>query len=213
MIASNATETTETSGADSPGATGPAPSDAADGAAAAPAADYGKRLGARLRAIRQQQRLSLSAVQELSGGRWKAVVVGSYERGDRALTVARLAELAAFYNVPIAEIVPPASVAPSGHRTGGGSASTIVLDLEALRALPVQTAGPLTRFANAIQDQRQDYNNRVLSLRREDLRALAIIYDRDLDDLLAQLAAWGVLLQSGPDGAFSAMVDSPGALR
>lgn len=177
--------------------------------AATPPGDYGKRLGARLRAIRQQQRLSLSAVQELSGGRWKAVVVGSYERGDRALTVARLAELAAFYNVPIAEIVPPASVAPAGNRPGAAGASTVVLDLHALRALPVQTAGPLTRFANAIQDQRQDYNNRVLSLRREDLRALAIIYDRDLDDLLAQLGAWGVLLRPAPDGPLSDIIDAP----
>jgi transcriptional regulator with XRE-family HTH domain len=160
---------------------------------AAPVGDYGKRLGARLRAIRQQQRLSLSAVQELSGGRWKAVVVGSYERGDRALTVARLAELAAFYNVPIAEIVPPASVSPPDSRAAA-AASTVMLDLQALRALPVQTAGPLTRFANAIQDQRQDYSYSVLSLRREDLRALAIIYDRDLDELLAQLDSWGVLL-------------------
>ncbi len=170
--------------------------------------DYGKRLGARLRAIRQQQRLSLSAVQELSGGRWKAVVVGSYERGDRALTVARLAELAAFYNVPIAEIVPAASVAPTGRRTGPGSGAAVVLDLQALRALPVQTAGPLARFANAIQDQRHDYNNRVLSLRRDDLRALAIIYNRELDDLLAQLGEWGVLVR-GADAGPSAIVDAP----
>lgn len=179
--------------------------------APSPAGDYGKRLGARLRAIRQQQRLSLSAVQELSGGRWKAVVVGSYERGDRALTVARLAELAAFYNVPIAEIVPPAAIAATGARRGS-TANAVVLDLHALRALPVSTAGPLTRFANAIQDQRQDYNNRVLSLRREDLRALAIIYDRDLDVLLAQLAQWGVLLGSA-DQPISAEVDPPSEIR
>lgn len=173
--------------------------------------DYGKRLGARLRAIRQQQRLSLSAVQELSGGRWKAVVVGSYERGDRALTVARLAELAAFYNVPIAEIVPQASVAPPSNRSGSPS-TTVVLDLDALRALPAQTAGALTRFASAIQDQRQDYNNRILSLRREDLRALAIIYDRDLDVLLAQLAEWGVLRRSASEPV-GAIIDPPTEAR
>ena len=55
--------------------------------------DYALSLGGRLRAIRQQQGLSLHAVEEKSGGRWKAVVVGSYERGDRAITVAKLAEL------------------------------------------------------------------------------------------------------------------------
>ena len=54
------------------------------------ASDYARALGARLRAIRTQQGLSLHGVEEKSEGRWKAVVVGSYERGDRAVTVQRL---------------------------------------------------------------------------------------------------------------------------
>ena len=58
--------------------------------------EYAKSLGSRLRAIRTQQGLSLHGVEEKSRGRWKAVVVGSYERGDRAVTVAKLSELAAF---------------------------------------------------------------------------------------------------------------------
>ncbi|MBX6767116.1 MAG: transcriptional regulator, partial [Actinomadura rubrobrunea] len=40
--------------------------------------EYAKALGARLRAIRTQQGLSLHGVEEKSRGRWKAVVVGSY---------------------------------------------------------------------------------------------------------------------------------------
>ena len=67
--------------------------------------EYAKSLGARLRSIRQQQGLSLQGVEEKSNGRWKAVVVGSYERGDRAVTVQRLAELAEFYGVPVSELV------------------------------------------------------------------------------------------------------------
>ena len=62
--------------------------------------EYAKTLGARLRAIRTQQGLSLHGVEEKSRGRWKAVVVGSYERGDRSVTVQKLAELAEFYGVP-----------------------------------------------------------------------------------------------------------------
>src|ERR671937_1319276 len=68
--------------------------------------EYAKALGARLRAIRAQQHLSLHGVERKSGGRWKAVVVGSYERGDRAVSVQRLAELAEFYGVPVAELLP-----------------------------------------------------------------------------------------------------------
>jgi len=55
--------------------------------------DYAKALGAKLRAVRNQQGLSLQGVEAKSQGAWKAVVVGSYERGDRAVTVQRLAEL------------------------------------------------------------------------------------------------------------------------
>src|SRR6266571_2307728 len=68
--------------------------------------DYAKTLGARLRAIRTQQGLSLHGVEEKSRGRWKAVVVGSYERGDRSVTVQKLAELADFYGVPVSELLP-----------------------------------------------------------------------------------------------------------
>ena len=68
--------------------------------------DYAQQLGNRLRSIRQQQGLSLHGVEEKSNGRWKAVVVGSYERGDRAVTVPKLADLAEFYGVPLAELLP-----------------------------------------------------------------------------------------------------------
>ena len=105
--------------------------------------DYAKALGAKLRAIRQQQGLSLHGVEQKSGGRWKAVVVGSYERGDRAVTVQKLAELADFYGVPVAELLPEGRV-PSGAEP----ATKIVINLERLQQLPVGeggSAGPLRR--------------------------------------------------------------------
>ena len=79
--------------------------------------DYSRALGARLRAIRNQQGLSLQGVEDKSHGRWKAVVVGSYERGDRAVTVQRLSELAVFYGVPVSELLPdpPAELRGHGH--------------------------------------------------------------------------------------------------
>lgn len=154
--------------------------------------EFAKQLGARLRAIRQQQNLSLNAVQELSGGRWKAVVVGSYERGDRALTVVRLAELASFYDVPVSQIIPHTTV--PAPKTSRGNNGAIVIDLQTLRDLPEEQVGPLARFAKAIQDQRGDYNNRMLSIRREDLRSLAVIYDRVPESLLDLLREWGVLI-------------------
>ena len=99
--------------------------------------DYAKQLGGRLRAIRTQQGLSLHGVEEKSRGRWKAVVVGSYERGDRAVTVQRLAELAEFYGVPVQELLPGG--------TPGGAAEPpprLVLDLEQTDPGPAREGRP-----------------------------------------------------------------------
>ncbi|HEY5184029.1 MAG TPA: transcriptional regulator [Actinomycetes bacterium] len=150
--------------------------------------DYGRALGARLRAIRTQQGLSLHGVEEKSQGRWKAVVVGSYERGDRAVTVQKLAELADFFGVPVSELLPgslPTGVAEAPPR--------LVLDLERLSAVPAEKAGPLARYVATIQSQRGDYNGRVLSVRQEDLRTLAVIYDASPTALVEQFIIWGVL--------------------
>ena len=126
------------------------------------ASDYARALGARLRAIRTQQGLSLHGVEEKSEGRWKAVVVGSYERGDRAVTVQRLAELADFYGVPSRRCC------PTPHPTGDAAEPPpkLVLDLERLQSVPAEKAGPLARYAATIQGQRGDYNGKVLSIRR-----------------------------------------------
>lgn len=155
--------------------------------------DYGHALGARLRAIRQQKGLSLQGVEERSQGRWKAVVIGSYERGDRAVTVARLAELATFYDVPVSELLPDAA-----EDAGTGPSVKTVIDLEALSRLPAEQVGPIVRYARAIQRRRGDYNGRVLSLRQDDLRSLAIVYDLTPDALTAQLADWGALFNAPP---------------
>ena len=147
--------------------------------------EYAKQLGAKLRAIRTQQGLSLHGVEEKSQGRWKAVVVGSYERGDRAVTVQRLAELADFYGVPVQELLP--------GTTPGGAAEPppkLVLDLERLAHVPAEKAGPLQRYAATIQSparrlQRQgalDPPGRPAHTRRH-LRPVALGPHRAADQL------------------------------
>jgi len=150
--------------------------------------DYAKALGSRLRAIRTQQGLSLHGVEDKSQGRWKAVVVGSYERGDRAVTVQRLAELADFYGVPVSELLPEGIAVAAAE-----PAAKIIIDLEQLQGVPADKAAPLARYAATIQSQRGDYNGKVLSIRTEDLRSLAIIYDMTPGELTEQLIDWGVL--------------------
>ena len=63
-------------------------------------AAYRRALGKRLREVRLSQGLSLSAVEQRSEGDWPAVVIGSWERGDRRVFTCSLVRLARFYGVP-----------------------------------------------------------------------------------------------------------------
>jgi transcriptional regulator with XRE-family HTH domain len=145
-------------------------------------------LGARLRRIRQQQDLSLADVEALSEGTWKAVVIGAYERGDRAITIARLAALAEFYGVPLGNLMPGAhqESTPDGDRRA-------VLDLPALAEEHREPLASVARFAGEVQRARGDHNRRVLSLRRSDLETLALTTGYRTDELLERLREHGAL--------------------
>ena len=151
-----------------------------------------EEVGRRLRAIRRQQRLSLEEVEERSNGRWSASAIGAYERGYRVLSLGRLRELAEFYNVPISVLVGETDhhqAAAAGDDAPAGD--RIVLDLVALH--DVAEAAPVARYATAIAVERGDFNGRVLSLRRDDLRVLGLVLDLRDDELFARLGEWGVL--------------------
>lgn len=157
--------------------------------------DYQRRLGERLRAIRAQQDMTLQQVEERSQGRWKAVVIGAYERGDRAISAAKLAELAAFYGVPVSELLPEPSGAVAAAAEPRASRK-VVLDLEKLTAEGLNPAlRPISRYAMTIQLQRGDYNGRVLTLRSDDVRALAVVLGVTAEELVERLSGEGVLVE------------------
>src|SRR3712207_9034344 len=88
-------------------------------------------------------------------------------------------------------------------------------------SLPADEAGPLARYPSTIQAQRHDYNGKVLSIRAEDLKSLAIIYDMSPYELTTRLIEWGVLspgmegiVSSGGDDDLEEDVDeSPWGVR
>jgi transcriptional regulator with XRE-family HTH domain len=149
-----------------------------------------RELGARLRRIRGQQNLSLAQVEERSDGRWKAVVVGAYERGDRAVTIERLAALAAFYDVPITHLLPEAPRPADPERSEG-----ILLDLTRLAAHDQEPdpIGAVARFARRIQLLRGDHAGRVLSLRDADVRTIALAAGMEPEALQDQLREGGLV--------------------
>lgn len=160
--------------------------------------DQAALLGVRLRRIRHQQGMSLADVQARSDGRWKAVVVGAYERGDRAITIGRLQELAEFYGVPIADLLPQPT--NSDRATGQHDVNgRYVLDLT--RFEPKGLAGrphllPIARFAAQVRARRGDHNGRVLTVRASDLDALALTIGQDVEVLVKRLRADGALLEA-----------------
>ena len=151
--------------------------------------DYGKALGERLRKIRIQKGLSLQEVQQSSDGKWKAAVVGAYERGDRNVTVTKLSELAEFYDVPVSEILPD----DGSPQSPGNGRRKVVLDLSGMDRVPEEDRDPISRFTTAIQIQRGDFNGKVLTIREDDLMALALIYQTTADELARRLDDWGLL--------------------
>lgn len=135
---------------------------------------FGRAVGERLRRIRRQKRLSLQEVEADSAEEFKASVLGAYERGERAISVPRLARLAAFYKVPVDQLLP----------SGDGGVDDIERDLDRIGAkidltrledLNGAEAEMLTRYLRMIQVQRQDFNGRMLTIRRDDMRAIACI--------------------------------------
>jgi transcriptional regulator with XRE-family HTH domain len=139
--------------------------------------------------------MSLHDVQEASSGTWKAAVVGAYERGDRNVTVAKLSELADFYGVPVTEVLPEDEFVPTAVHE---RRRRFVLDLTSMTGMADGDRAPLERFIAAIQLQRGDFNGRVLSIRENDLLALALLYETTAPEVSDRLEDWGLLADGSP---------------
>lgn len=168
-------------------------------------ADYARQVGERLRAIRRQKRLSLQEAEELSDQEFKASVLGAYERGERAISVPRLQRLARVYGVPVDQLLPrEANDGRSDTEYLDLTATTsvaprkVVLDLARLDEMGGPTGEMLRRYVAMIQVQRQDFNGRVLTIRRDDLRAIACVLDTGTEQASARLDELGILFQGVP---------------
>jgi transcriptional regulator with XRE-family HTH domain len=158
---------------------------------------YGRRVGERLRAIRRQKRLSLQDVEANSDQEFKASVLGAYERGERAISVPRLERLAQYYSVPVDQLLPRSTAASTSNDlvdlTGRtGRANGVTINLTQLDSVPRPEGEMLGRYLVMIQVQRQDFNGRVLTIRQDDLRAVACILGVDIDAAVDRLSDLGL---------------------
>ncbi len=163
---------------------------------------YAHQVGQRLRAIRRQKGLSLQEVESRSDQEFKASVLGAYERGERVISVSRLQRLAGLYNVPVDQLLPPpgdggaavdvATVEAVGSRSGPHE--KVTFDLARLEQAVEPELEMLNRYLKAIMVQRQDFNGRVLTVRRDDLRAIACLLDAAPDAARTRLDELGLRL-------------------
>jgi transcriptional regulator with XRE-family HTH domain len=150
------------------------------------------QIGDRLRAIRRQQGLSLHDVEARSGQEFKASVLGAYERGERALSVSRLLRLGELYDVPPDQLLPRGTDLEIDLTHDRDDSRALTIDLVRLNQLEEPDAEVLGRYAATIQLQRQDFNGRMLTIRRDDVRVLAAVLGRTPDNLGARLDELGL---------------------
>jgi transcriptional regulator with XRE-family HTH domain len=155
-----------------------------------------EEVGLRLRAMRLARSWSLSDVEVRSNGLLKAVVLGSYERSSRTLSVKRALQIAELYDIPIEQIF-SRKVGLSDSITG-----RIMLDLRAINIRAQQVERPnsdryliISRLAKRIIYKRQDWNGEILSLRETDVAAISMALDLDRSELITWLEGEQVLLR------------------
>jgi len=159
-------------------------------------AEYNVRVGERLRAIRRQKKLSLQEVEAISHEEFKASVLGAYERGERSISLPRLRRLADFYDVPIEQLLPKEVELADGR--SASTSSKLAIDLVKLATIDGSGFATLSRYLSMIQVQRGDFNGKVLTVRADDVRAIAVMLDVAIDDVRVHLEEIGILFHSSP---------------
>ena len=120
----------------------------------------------RLRSLRESRHLTLSQAAKLSKGSISAIALGSYERGDRAITATKLLTIAEMYGLPISELFHSPEKDISGYR--------VTIDLRKLSRSDTGISTALKQILSKIAHMRHDWNGEVISLRSEDIKNLAI---------------------------------------
>jgi transcriptional regulator with XRE-family HTH domain len=140
----------------------------------------------RLRIIRKSKGWSLQDVERNSNGKWKAVVIGSYERSDRSISLRKAISLMEFYQVPISELFP--EISPEAKTR------SISINLVKLADDQSINSESLRRFTKSIGDRRKDWNGKLLTIRANDLQFLSLLLGLNESAALDYLAEADLLI-------------------
>ena len=139
-------------------------------------------VAARLRTIRKSRGWTLHDIESRTAGSIKAVVMGSYERGTRAISLARALELANLFAIPISDLLNEPNLRsdenPRFRRFDQRRIGKLLSESEDERL------GKLNNFLVAIAQRRGDWNGEILSLRSSDLDTLTLILEMSQNQLI-----------------------------
>lgn len=142
---------------------------------------------ARIRKARKARGWSLTEFEQQSQGSIKAVVLGSYERGSRALSLRKLLQICEVLEIPLDEFLPATSARSKSSR--------LVLDVRALTKAQDARGVTLQRFVNQIAQRRGDWNREVISLRTDDFSLLSTVIFKDEELMLPYLINNNLLIR------------------
>ena len=148
----------------------------------------------RLRQIRKQQNLTLKQVQIRSRGKWKAVVIGSYERGTRSLSISKAKSLCEFYGVPLSALFQS-----EGIQQVPPSEGALRIDLRNLRSKISQNdplIGQLHNLLSFIARRRDDWNGEIMTIRLQDNEVLGLLVQKEQSELRKALEIRDLLFKA-----------------
>ena len=146
----------------------------------------------KLRVLRKNRGLTLEECEIESRGKFKAVVLGSYERGTRAVSLAKLSQLADFYDVPIDYFFTNKRFSDDNRW---------VFDL---RRLKERNDGkfPLNFIASSltcIAQLRSDWEGEILSIRDSDRKSFEIVLGSERENQIKEMMEMQIILDR-PNG-------------
>ena len=148
----------------------------------------------RLRQIRKQQNLTLKQVEIRSRGKWKAVVIGSYERGTRSLSISKAKSLCEFYGVPLSALFQSEGIQQVPPTEGA-----LRIDLRNLRSKISQNdplIGQLHNLLSFIARRRDDWNGEIMTIRLQDNEVLGLLVQREQSELRKALEIRDLLFKA-----------------
>ena len=148
----------------------------------------------RLRQIRKQQSLTLKQVEIRSRGKWKAVVIGSYERGTRSLSISKAKSLCEFYGVPLSALFQSEGIQQVPLTEGA-----LRIDLRNLRGKIPQNdplIGQLHNLLSFIARRRDDWNGEIMSIRLQDNEVLGLLVQKEQGELRKALEIRDLLFKA-----------------